>query len=382
MKSKVSHRLAFVSLLLTTCWLPTAMAKAQTGPTTLSQKGSFYVGGRDIEQNGSTTRVESMYVEYMVPKRRLKKTPIILVHGNYQNGTAFQFTPDGRPGWAETLLKHGYAVYIVDQPMRGRSPYNPKTDGPAATMSAAQIERLFTAPELTSPIPQARKHSQWPGTGRAGDPVFDQLYASQQPTVAGPNDRIDAVLRKAVKALLDRIGPAVILTHSRAGTLGWEAADDAPELVKAIVAIEPNGPPFFDPPAADGKPADKMARPWGVTYDHMTFDPPVSAPTDLAIAQESQAQGPDLLRCWLQSGTPRRLAHLAKTPVMIVSGEASYHAPYDHCTARFLEQAGVPTSFVRLENEGIKGNGHLMMLEKNSDQIIALIERWIARQVP
>ena len=24
---------------------------------------------------------------------------------------------------------------------------------------------------------------------------------------------------------------------------------------------------------------------------------------------------------------------------MIVSGEASYHAPYDHCTARYLEQA-------------------------------------------
>jgi acetyl esterase/lipase len=62
-------------------------------------------------------------------------------------------------------------------------------------------------------------------------------------------------------------------------------------------------------------------------------------------------------------------------------GEASYHAPYDHCTARFLAQAGVPVRFVRLEDQGIHGNGHLMMLEKNNGRIATLIADWLDRTV-
>ncbi len=46
--------------------------------------------------------------------------------------------------------------------------------------------------------------------------------------------------------------------------------------------------------------------------------------------------------------------------------EASYHAPYDHCTVAYLRQAGVRTDFIRLADHGIRGNGHMMMMEKNS----------------
>jgi pimeloyl-ACP methyl ester carboxylesterase len=43
-------------------------------------------------------------------------------------------------------------------------------------------------------------------------------------------------------ALLDRIGPAIILTHSQSGPFGWLIADARPKLVKAVVAVEPAGP--------------------------------------------------------------------------------------------------------------------------------------------
>lgn len=350
-------------------------------PPALAAQGSFYVGGRDVEQDGATLRVDSMYVEYRVPARRTKAIPIVLVHGNYQSGTAFTGTPDGREGWADILLRRGYAVYIVDQPMRGRSPYHAAIDGPASTIGTAQMERLFTAPEVTSPVPQTRKHTQWPGTGRVGDPVFEQLYTSQQPTVTGPGARIDSVVRAALGALLKKIGPAILLTHSRAGTFGWEVADDAPELVRAVVAIEPNGPPFYDPASADGKTPEKMARPWGPTYDRLTYAPAVADPAELRIARQPVAEGHDLLPCWLQTGTPRTLPRLARIPAMIVVGEASYHAPYDHCTARFLKQAGMPVDFVRLEDRGVHGNGHLMMLEKNNARIAGLIADWLDTKV-
>ena len=38
----------------------------------------------------------------------------------------------------------------------------------------------------------------------------------------------------------------MLLTHSQSGPHGWDVADARPELVKAIVAVEPNGPPFYN----------------------------------------------------------------------------------------------------------------------------------------
>jgi hypothetical protein len=66
--------------------------------------------------------------------------------------------------------------------------------------------------------------------------------------------------------------------------------------------------------------------------------------------------------------------------VLLVSGEASYHASYDHCTAAYLQQAGVEVDHVRLADVGIRGNGHMMMQEKNSDEIAELLVRWLSRR--
>ena len=82
-----------------------------------------------------------------------------------------------------------------------------------------------------------------------------------------------------------------------------------------------------------------------------------------------------------RSEPARRLANLAGIPILILASEASYHAPYDHCTARFLSRAGVPNQFVRLAEVGIRGNGHMMMLEKNSAEIAGWLDRWVRDNV-
>jgi hypothetical protein len=61
--------------------------------------------------------------------------------------------------------------------------------------------------------------------------------------------------------------------------------------------------------------------------------------------------------------------------------EASYHASYDHCTVRYLRQAGVPVTFMPLTKGNIHGNGHMMMLEKNSDEIAAAMLSWLKETV-
>ena len=66
------------------------------------------------------------------------------------------------------------------------------------------------------------------------------------------------------------------------------------------------------------------------------------------MTQQAQSAGPDLVRCWLQGTPARELPNLQGIPILIVVSEASYHAPYDHCTSEYLTQAGVKNDFVRL----------------------------------
>jgi pimeloyl-ACP methyl ester carboxylesterase len=82
------------------------------------------------------------------------------------------------------------------------------------------------------------------------------------------------------------------------------------------------------------------------------------------------------------AGTGPQVVNLQSTPILIVTSEASYHAPYDHCTVRYLAQAGVKSTFLRLPEVGIHGNGHMMMLEKNNDAIAEVMADWLDRTLP
>jgi hypothetical protein len=65
--------------------------------------------------------------------------------------------------------------------------------------------------------------------------------------------------------------------------------------------------------------------------------------------------------------------------VVVVTSEASYHAPYDHCTTAYLKQAGVPVSQSYLAERGVHGNGHMMMIEKNNLAIARVLADWADR---
>jgi pimeloyl-ACP methyl ester carboxylesterase len=195
--------------------------------------------------------------------------------------------------------------------------------------------------------------------------------------------RVEELNRAAGAALLDRIGPAIVLGRSQSGPFPWLYADARPDVVKAMVSLEPSGPPFVNvtfhgPPDyfADGP----VGRPWGLTATPLTYAPPITDPEQLSRAQQATPDGPDLVRCWLQGKAAYQLPTLQGKPTLIITGQASYHAPYDHCTARYLQQAGVDVEHVRLEQVGILGNGHLMNSEANSDQIAAFLVGWLERK--
>ena len=167
--------------------------------------------------------------------------------------------------------------------------------------------------------------------------------------------------------------------------MGWPIADKRPNLVKAIVAVEPNGPPVHEiefKGAPDWFADAAKTKISGLGDVPLTYDPPLEDGEQLAFVRQDRADKPDLVRCWSQAQPARKLANLKDIPVLIISSEASYHASYDHCTAAYLTQAGVANSFIRLADRGIHGNGHMMMLEKNSDAIAGVIEGWLKTAVP
>jgi len=364
--------------------LTCSIAAGAEEPLAIAKQGYFFVGGKYETAGDKKVMHGQIYVEYQVPRKRTQPWPLVIVPGAAQTATNFDGTADGREGWREFFLRRGYTVFIVEQPGRARSSYEPAIDGTQAYPQVRNVEQRFTAPEKFNLWPQARAHTQWPGTGLAGDAVFDQFFASQVPFVNKP-DVIQALNRDALAALVDKIGPIILMTHSQSGAYGWEAVDQRPQLVKALIQVEPSAPPVHDMDlvgAPDWFHDGAATRSWGLTAIPITYSPPAAAASELAFEQQEKADGPDLAKCWLQKAPARTLPNLQKLPIAIVTGEASFHAPYEHCVVKFLEQAGVHPTWLNLAALGIHGNGHMMMLEKNSDQIADVIERWLRKALP
>jgi len=389
----------------------TATAAAETGPAPrmieggplmIAEQGYFYVGGEytdiptapnlepaetdgSLEQPGATRYFGQMYVEYQVPAGDTQLYPIILVHGGSRTGADYLMTPDGRPGWRDFFLRRGYPVYIVDQVARGRSPYIDNVYGEQRYQTYDFVMQRFAASERYGLWPQAERHSRWPGTAEPGDPSFDNYYAGGIGSMANREMQTQMNI-DGLAALLDRVGPAIVVVHSQSGAYGWPLVQARPDLVKALIALEPSGPPVHNV-AFHGAPdwfSDTGAmKPWGLTITPLTYEPALTGPEDLAFAQQEMADAPDQIRCWLQAEdpAPRRLTGFENSPILIVESEASFYAPYNHCTVKYLQQAGVNPTYVRTQDVGFPGGGHMFMVELDSEAVAQLMQNWLTETV-
>jgi pimeloyl-ACP methyl ester carboxylesterase len=302
-------------------------------PLTIAGQGHFFTGIRS-RTGPAGTSVYGTHVQWQAPPS--VRDNLILIHGGGGQALDMLSTPDGRPGWTTLFLRDGFAVYAVDRPGMGRSPYHPSIYGEQGPPAA--YEGLVATFAAAAP-PGFPEHTQWPGSGVRGDPALEQFLAGQEPF---PADIVRAHedMRAGAADLLDRIGPSVLLTHSLGGGFGWLAASDRRDLVKAIVAVEPAGPPF----AAVGGLGEFSH---GLTPVPLSFGPAAGA------------------------------GKLDGLPVAVVTAESSGHAAADHATAEYLRECGADVTELRLADLGIHGNGHAMMLEKNNAEIAAVITDWI-----
>jgi pimeloyl-ACP methyl ester carboxylesterase len=189
--------------------------------------------------------------------------------------------------------------------------------------------------------------------------------------------------RDAGIALLDKIGPSLILPHSQSGPYAYLMADARPDLVKGLLMVEAMGVPFYEIHYKGGTDFYKyegLEKPFGLTRTVITYSP--AAPeTGLDIVEQEKADAPDLAKCWVQKEPARKLVNLKTVPILLMHGEASFSAPTAHCAKRFLDQAGAAADFVPLASLGIHGNGHFVMHEKNNLQVAGAIVDWLAKRV-
>lgn len=331
-----------------------------------SRRGHFWVGAG---QRGP------MYVYWEAPAEVTKPYPIVLVHGGGGQGLDYLGTPDGRAGFATLLVQQGWVVYVVDRPGHGRSPFIPEMLGEAGPPLPIEVLKSIFVPASGGDAapPFAAAHTQWPGDPTdPTDPALLQFLASGGPFAADAVDR-QTLERDRLVELVDRVGPAFVLSNSLGGPSGFLVTDARPDKVVGLVQLEPVGPPFnpmFGPETLQ----------WGVAGVPVAFDPPVSSPAELdLVTQEPAAPGAPPVT--MQGERVHRLANLAQVPIAVVSGEASVFRFTDPPLVAFLRQAGCDAMHIDLAEAGVRGNSHGSMFEKNNADVLAVITTWMLAQL-
>ena len=323
-----------------------AMAGSLGGPLELQDEGSFFVNGQlaasthpgtavgGISQPGTIT-VNQMYVQYRIPQT-VRGPAIVMVHGSGHTGATYETTPDGREGWATYFARKGFPVYVVDHSGRGRSGFNPtainraRAESNAAVLPDLQIaprERAWYFFRIGATYPTPFPGSQFPVE------AFDQYTAQLVPNAEATLPGAGANTVAGLAALLDKIGPAVVLVHSQSGAYGMDLVRNHPAKVRAFVNVEGNCVP----------------------------------------------------------ATPDEIANtFKKVPMLAVWGDFSEGAPGPNgdtrrngCvgTIKALQVAGGPAKYLLLPEAGQKGNSHMLMLDKNNLAIADLIIGWIGENV-
>ena len=165
-----------------------------------------------------------MYVEHWIPRVVRHPYPVVLIHGGYGQGSDWIGTPDGRRGWATLLLEQGYKVYVLDRPGQGRNPYHPWVHG--------YFDK--EAPTFEGVAKTLRTD--------ANNPAVAQIVASMGQPMAN-NPLTQNLWRSCGAKLLDKIGPAILITHGDGLVFAAVTAQERPNLVKGVVSVEPPGGP-------------------------------------------------------------------------------------------------------------------------------------------
>lgn len=195
----------------------------------ISEQGSFAVGGTILTDSlGHTYHGDHAYVFYQKPVHA-RKYPLVFAHGVGQFSKTWETTPDGREGFQNIFLRRSFSTYLVDQPRRGNAGRSTET----ITISPAFDEEEWFNRFRIGIYPDYFKGVQF----CRNKETLNQFFRQMTPNIGSVDFE---VYSDAYAALFDKTGPAIFVTHSQGGPVGWCTLLKT-DNIKAIVAYEPGG---------------------------------------------------------------------------------------------------------------------------------------------
>lgn len=327
------------------CAAPLAEARAEYR---VREVGSFHVGGREVVLQGMPpteivfsagqppTKIDTngefetgqMYVQYVKLAEPRSPLPILLWHGGGLSGVTWETKPDGKPGWQQFFLEAGYDTYVSDAVERGRaswSRYPEVYTSPPIFRTKKEGWNLFRIGPPDGWSREAASRKSFEGTQFPTD-AYDQ-FAKQSVPRWGTND---VATQAAYDALVQKVCPCVIVVHSQGGNFAYNAALHNPELVKALVLLEPSGTPKLDETDFSKVKAIPQLVVWGDNLDRVPY--------------------------WVN-------------PLKANAGWRDG-----------VNAAGGHVEWLELPKAGMTGNTHMMMMDRNSDVIAQRVADWLVKQ--
>jgi pimeloyl-ACP methyl ester carboxylesterase len=274
---------------------------------------------------------------------------MVAVHGGGHSGACYLLTADNRPGWAYRFAGAGYDVWLPD----------------------------------------------WPGCGRSGDVPFENLTGER---VA---QALAAVIDEAAAASPD--GKVILMGHSMGGALSWRLIELRRDKIEKVVAVAPGPPGNIQPEADVVEETDDeiVVRSFGMIR-HLSRDRAYAGGMEFVthkLIGKSQRWPEGTLDMYAGhvAGVPPRLlierqnvngsqmkisdlSAFDGLPIMLFTGSHDTDHPkdVDAAVVDWLRAAGAEVDFWWLPDRGVDGNGHMLMMEDNSDDLADMIVDWIA----
>lgn len=292
-------------------------------------KVSCFTAGRRLDHKDSYIVVDQSYVQYIPPSNSTTakrddppNKPILFIHGGGFTGAVWESTPDLRPGWAIRASEAGHPVFLLDAVDSGRSEAAPAEYRRHQGHDEVQHR---TAKEVWErfrfgPIADFETRKPFEG-GQFPVEHLDRFLAAQ----SARRYTLDGIEAASLADAITTIGACYVIAHSHGAVPAVKALQQESVLrqIEKLVLVEPG-------PLDAGLTISSLQRPktmlfWGDYRDNFNV--------------------------W------RKI------------------------TERY-GAAGLGLDMIKLPDQGIKGNSHFPMSDRNSDEVIATILQHLKKCYP
>jgi hypothetical protein len=398
--------------------------KFLTGPITIEDQGSFFIGGvpKITDYAGPAAApgtpaantppaphqitIGQMYVQFEIPATKYGAGwPVIMVHGSSHTGACLESTPDGREGWYPYFVRKGVPSYVVDQAGRGRSGFDESV--------IHEGEAKMTAGDT------AAAAKLLPGFGRITDDGawtswFGHLVPANSTILTGkliphgdpadPNPHPDKYDHVAPTFPLDAVDKNIVARHGALGPA--PAASDATYGLEYYKQLVPNAEVTL--PGSICNTCDPTAISPANTWTPENLAALVERLGGAIVVTHSQSgiMGHHMTRILKEHGNLGMLkglltlegscslqnsgltaADFDNIPYMALKGDytnisTQCQETVDAINARrAAKQGAAKADYVKLDEMGILGVTHMMMLDKQNLKIADVMLNWVNKNI-